>query len=408
MRKSLCMMLLILLWGTATDAQLIGPRIIYQQSGGNSTCINGRCCPRGRQVPSGHVYSARMSPVVVRIEVIPRNSNVHAYATGIIVDEDTKHSYVITSGHVTADAPTGSVVKVSSQGKTFSAKIVGEDLGCDVSLLETSVPMRVGRIAIEDIPLKVGQKLIFGGFDAGIPQWFDGQFLGYTEFTNSSKKLLRVSGLVRQGDSGGPIMTSEGVVVGIITGNSEGVIGPSMTAISKSLAGRVPRWTVGDRWSAPSPPVSSVSPPVAVNEELAYEKKIANLREEIEKLREQIEKIKKLEELACGEKEIADLRKEVEKLEKTVEKPIHVQVIDSRSGQEKIVDSTDVYLGDTLPLKLVPRVQSSQVSYQGGLRDTPWISGGMNSSFPFFPLLFILPLLFLLWLSKRVRYVDDS
>lgn len=156
-----------------------------------------------------------------------RIGNGTYYATGTLIDNDT----VITCSH-TFDEGVGQVSCCFGSKGCYLAKIISRDTVYDVAVLQVSnPPCRPVKIAV-NWP-RPGEAIYVGGFGRnGVFQIRKGKVVGYTSPTNAQRHWVLVTGRSNQGESGGPILNSQGELVGVLWGHDD-------TKIYGSYCGRI-------------------------------------------------------------------------------------------------------------------------------------------------------------------------
>lgn len=208
--------------------------------------LRGQCdqgqCPQG---PQGGRSILRGGPIVekpaakhevaVRIIVGSRE-----YGSGVIVDACGGKAKVLTAAHVLREA-SGKDIVVVVVGKRYQARVVGKlDVEGDLAMLEIDNP-GVGMIGIEKGSMATGSSGWICGF--GRPgsgyRSTEGRYVGPVS-PNKGKTWGWGEFAVgaRQGDSGGPIINKDGMLIGIITGTDYRMTcGPCLPRIRMFLRG---------------------------------------------------------------------------------------------------------------------------------------------------------------------------
>jgi S1-C subfamily serine protease len=160
---------------------------------------------------------------VVLIETNLAYENAQAAGTGIVL---TSNGEVVTNNHVIRGATTINVV-VPATHKTYSASVVGYDIGDDIALLKIS-----GAPKLATATLGNSAKLAFGQFTRAVGNAEGGGKLVLTTgkvtglkrsitVQNDDGTTAQLAGLIETsarlvpGDSGGPLLNAKGQVVGI-------------------------------------------------------------------------------------------------------------------------------------------------------------------------------------------------
>ena len=157
-----------------------------------------------------------------------------AAGTGIVL---TSHGEVLTNYHVVEGStsvkvtiPTGT----ATTGQTYTASVVGVDQSADVALLQLHDASGLTVAKIDDDTVKTGDDVTAVGNAGGTGTLTaaDGDVTGLSSsITTASEgtvagekltKMIETDADVVAGDSGGPLLDSEGEVVGIDTAASSG------------------------------------------------------------------------------------------------------------------------------------------------------------------------------------------
>jgi len=148
----------------------------------------------------------------------PREAG-HSYGTGFFISQE---GHLVTSNHVVEGSTT---VTVSAQGWEHAARVIAADARSDLAILElvldgtdppslSTLPVRTGEGA------RVGEPVFTMGFpqvevQGSSAKFTEGVVSSLTGMANDSS-LLQVSVPVQPGNSGGPLLDSNGNVIGVI------------------------------------------------------------------------------------------------------------------------------------------------------------------------------------------------
>jgi S1-C subfamily serine protease len=182
-------------------------------------------------VDSDPATSAESKGVALIDTVLPDGE---AAGTGIVLTSDGE---VLTNYHVVEGSTSVKVTLPSSgatTGRTYTATVVGADQSADVALLQLRGANGLATATIDDDTLAVGDDVTAVGNAGGTGSLTaaDGEVTDLSasittqsEGTAAGERLTRLietSADVVPGDSGGPLLDSEGEVVGIDTAASSG------------------------------------------------------------------------------------------------------------------------------------------------------------------------------------------
>jgi len=200
------------------------------------------------------------SPAVVEVKVAVQGSGFRAWSlqegqgSGFLVDSQ---GHILTNNHVVAGA--SSIQVVLKGGNTVEAKVVGTDSADDLALLSVD-PSSVSGIA----PLQLGDSSAVKpgqmALALGSPFGLDGSItvgvisglnrsLGGTSMTG----MLQTDAAIYPGNSGGPLLDSQGMVVGITTAIEAGAgAGGIGFAVPSNVATRaLPSLMAGEQVARP-------------------------------------------------------------------------------------------------------------------------------------------------------------
>ena len=173
------------------------------------------------------------TPVGTGVVVIETNlayQGGQAAGTGMVL---TSSGEILTNNHVIRGA-TDIRVKVPSTGRSYAAEVVGYDLTDDVAVLQTS-----GAADLKTVPLgssssvDVGESVLALGNAGGTGHLSRapgtvtsvGRSITVSDDQGGSENLsglIETNAAVRPGDSGGPLLDSDGRVIGMDTAASAG------------------------------------------------------------------------------------------------------------------------------------------------------------------------------------------
>jgi len=168
-----------------------------------------------------------ISPMVVNIRVSVTGENVlgdevqsEGLGSGVIY---TKEGYIITNNHVAGMAD--KIIVTLFDGAEYTAELIGGDPNTDIAVVKIDTEQELkaaGFISIDDI--KVGELAIAIGSPFGLQQTVTtgvisakGRDLTIYADMIPMVNLIQTDAAINQGNSGGPLISSSGQVIGINT-----------------------------------------------------------------------------------------------------------------------------------------------------------------------------------------------
>ena len=200
----------------------------------------------------GGVSTAQEQAVAKAVEpgVVDISSNLSyaggtAEATGMVI---SKSGLVLTNNHVIDDT-TGLKARLVSTGQTFTAKWIGYDKTDDVSVIKLENASGLATVPIGDSSsVKMGDPVVaIGNAEGagGTPTVVTGSITQLNQSITASDDLggtetlhgmLQTNADIEEGDSGGPLSTAAGKVIGMDTAASTGSFGNSQNSSTIGFA----------------------------------------------------------------------------------------------------------------------------------------------------------------------------
>ena len=171
-------------------------------------------------------------PSVVRIGTVKSNEagNIGLSGIGSGAVFDAEKGYIITNAHV-VEGGEGFLVNVPD-GRIVRARLVGLDAPTDIAVLQAD-DLRVDAVAVADSDnLRVGDVVFAVGYPLGLDQSLSlgvVSGLGRASSSGSLQHFIQTDAAINSGNSGGPLLDSNGRLIGVNTailskaGGSDGI-----------------------------------------------------------------------------------------------------------------------------------------------------------------------------------------
>lgn len=153
-------------------------------------------------------YPKKVDTPIVRVESIERNTTF--WGTGTCV-ASTKEALILTAWHVVRE---GHEFKIDGQ----VAKLVGTDKTWDLAALV--IPTKMTAVSIGTSRPVIGDVLTVCGYGSGDYKESRGQVIKYfSPGSGTPDDILEMGAKARNGDSGGPIFDTHGILAAVLFGS---------------------------------------------------------------------------------------------------------------------------------------------------------------------------------------------
>ncbi len=162
---------------------------------------------------------AQARPSVVKIRGVATSCQKVLEGTGFVIAPNK----VMSNAHVVAGSDS---VTVEAEGKKYDATVVSYDPNADISILDVpNLPQQP--LVFADEPAKSGTDAVVLGYPGGgdfvasparVREIIELSGPDIYKTTTVNREVYTIRGLVRQGNSGGPMINRSGKVIGVVFG----------------------------------------------------------------------------------------------------------------------------------------------------------------------------------------------
>jgi S1-C subfamily serine protease len=174
--------------------------------------------------------AAKIDPGIVDINTVLGYQNAAAAGTGIVLSAD---GLILTNNHVITAATSINVTDIGN-GQTYQANVIGYDRTSDIAVLQLSAATGLttaplgdsSTVNTADTVIAIGNAGGTGGTPsavAGTITALDQSITAQDQSTGASQQLtglIEIAAAIQPGDSGGPLATTTGQIIGMNTAAS--------------------------------------------------------------------------------------------------------------------------------------------------------------------------------------------
>ncbi len=207
--------------GTIALFALLATAMAYQPTTYNTTAVQFHVqLAEPSPTPTFEQRISILSPLVVRVSVGPSSG------TGLILDSDA--GIVVTAFHVVEDWVNNSILVDLPNGMSKSAELVYQDSERDLAWLRLKstrgLPDASISVNVDFRSLRPGQQIIRFGYGSvsGELQGFAPVATGIVSSVFRDDRVIQLDASAIPGDSGGPVFTTDGQLIGIVTSKLTG------------------------------------------------------------------------------------------------------------------------------------------------------------------------------------------
>lgn len=162
----------------------------------------------------------------------PLAKRFESFGSGVIVD--AKRGYILTNAHVIHDAK---IITITlSDGRVYHAKLIGEDVGSDIAVLEIKADNLTAMPLGNSDELQVGQRVAAIGNPFGFNQTVTSGIISALQRSDlhieTLEDFIQTDAPINPGNSGGALVDNAGNLIGINTA----IFGPDGASVGIGFA----------------------------------------------------------------------------------------------------------------------------------------------------------------------------
>jgi hypothetical protein len=170
------------------------------------------------------------------VRIVAPENQARSLGSGTLVHVTKEHGLVITNWHVVRDA-TGPVQVLFPDGFRSAGTVMKTDKEWDLAAIGIWRP-QAEPIAIAATAPRPGDVLTIAGYGPGTFRAVSGRCIQYVAPSQTDpNQMIELSAEAREGDSGGPILNSQGQLAGVLLGARDGrTVGSYFGRVDQFLA----------------------------------------------------------------------------------------------------------------------------------------------------------------------------
>lgn len=186
------------------------------------------------------VVRAAPAPRAAIARVIAAHGRYRHAGTGTLVRVSGTAGIVLTNWHV-VDERDGGVTVTWPDGTEAPARVLAADRQWDLAALAVPRPAGVEPVPIAAAAPRIGERLTIAGYGSGVYREQAGEVTQYMSPARSNvRQFLEIRAAARNGDSGGPMLTADGELAGVLWGSTGGLTAGSCATRVAAFLDAVP------------------------------------------------------------------------------------------------------------------------------------------------------------------------
>ena len=186
------------------------------------------------------VVRAAPGPRAAIARVIAAHGRYRHAGTGTLVRTSGTAGIVLTNWHVVRDRD-GGVTVAWPDGTEAPARVLATDRQWDLAALAVPRPAGVEPVPVAAAAPRIGERLTIAGYGGGIYREQAGEVTqSMSPASSDVRQFIELRAAARNGDSGGPMLTAEGQLAGVLWGSTGGLTAGSCATRVAAFLDAVP------------------------------------------------------------------------------------------------------------------------------------------------------------------------